>query len=136
MENDNSFQTSERSVQTCIPSAIEMSIRKVDWIRIYRSVRSIPQPTSKILFASSFFGGVATSAGVSLIPLFQDGAELEHWVIPVFLSVAIASTVIGGVCFWFGQKHTEIIDSSSTSVTKDMEDIYQTFFPNSDLSEE
>lgn len=136
MAANESFQTSERSVQTCIPSAIEMSVREVDWHRLYRSVKGIPQGTSKYIVGSSFFFGVGASGVISLIPLFQAASGIQDWVKWTTLSATVISLCIGWLFNHFGSKHNGIIKYSTEAVERDMEDVYSTFFPERNLQNE
>lgn len=136
MSGSETFHTSERSVQTCIPSAIEMSVREVDWHRLYRSVKGIPKGTSKYTVGSSFFFGVGASGLISLIPLFQAVSGVQEWVKWSTLGATIISLFIGWLFYHFGSKHNGIIQYSTEAVEKDMEDVYSTFFPEKVLQTE
>jgi hypothetical protein len=136
MAGNEVFQTSERSVQTCIPSAIEMSVREVDWHRLYRSVRGIPRGTSKYIIGSSFFLGIGASGLIALIPLFQDGYNIDEWVKWLTLSSTVFSLLLGWSLYYFGDQHNRIIKYSTEAVQKDMEDVYSTFFPDKNLQSE
>lgn len=136
MTSSETFQTSERSVQTCIPSAIEMSIREVDWHRLYRSVKGIPKGTSKYIVGSSFFFGIGASGLISLIPLFQTSIEVLVLVKWLTLAATLVSLFLGGLFYHFGSVHDGMIKISTEAVEKDMEDVYSTFFPKKELHRE
>ncbi|MEZ8363512.1 hypothetical protein AB6C40_25075 [Vibrio splendidus] len=136
MADNEQFQTSKRSVQTCIPSAIEMSVREVDWHRLYRSVKGIPQGASKYTVGSSFFFGIGASGFISLIPLFQTDIGIVGWVKWGTLAATFVSLFIGWLFHHFGSQHNGIIKYSTESVEKDMEDVYSTFFPEKNLQKE
>ena len=129
------FQTSNRQVQTCIPSAIEMSVREVDWKRIHRKVKSIPKQTSIYQIISSVSWGVAGSAFLSLIPLYQAIEKAEPWVKPTFLSIGLAAVVIGFISRKYEKERGEFITVTSSEVLKDMQEIYNTFFPEKNIDE-
>lgn len=135
-QNEQTFQTSDRKVQTCIPSAIEMSVREVDWHRIFRGVKAIPKPTSRYQILSSFFYGVFASALVALIPLYQTELQIEGWVKHATLIIGGVSLCIGFLLQHFSKKHEGFIEVNCESVKKDMKDIYETFFPEKDLEAE
>ncbi|HDM8172565.1 TPA: hypothetical protein P0E23_005245 [Vibrio harveyi] len=135
MGNDK-FHSSERTVQTCIPSAIEMSVREVDWHRLYRCVKAIPKPTSRYQTLASFFFGISASAFVSLIPLYQTTMELDYWIKPAFWGAAGISLFIGALLLHFSNKHESMIEVNCESIKKDMKDVYMTFFHDKDLEKE
>lgn len=136
MANNETFQTSERSVQTCIPSAIEMSVREVDWHRVYRSIKGIPKGTSKYIVGSSFFFGIGASGVISLIPLFQTSVEIQEWAKWSTVAATLVALFLGWLFNNFGSKHDGIIKFSTEAVEKDMEDVYSTFFPDKNLHNE
>lgn len=131
--NHASFQTSKRQVQTYIPSADEMSIREIDWKRVYRKVRGIPRQTTIYQHISSVSWGVAGSSALALIPLYQSITGIESWVKPTFWIIIAASLIVGFIANRFTKERDGYIESSSCEVMKDMEEIYKTFFPEKNL---
>ncbi len=103
-QNSGTFQTSDRQVQTCIPSAIEMSVREVDWKRIYRKIKTIPRRTSIYQIISSVAWGIAASSSIALIPLYQATTGTEAWVKPTFWIIAIAALIIGFISHKFEKR--------------------------------
>jgi len=130
------FQTSKRQVQTCIPSAIEMSVREVDWKRIHRKVKAIPKRTSIYQIISSISWGVSGSALLSLIPLYQAVNSAEPWVKPTFWCIGITAALIGFVSWKYEKERDTFIEVTSDEVLTDMKEIYHTFFPQKNIDEE
>jgi hypothetical protein len=130
-QSKESFQYSERKTQISMPSAIEMSIRKVDWCRIYRGVKSIPKSTSAYQIVSTFFYGIGTSGLISLIPLYSSKTDL--WVKHLTLLAVIVAIIIGYILQKLSKMHEHYIEINTESVKKDMQDIHNTFYPNEDL---
>ena len=135
-QNTGTFQTSDRQVQTCIPSAIEMSVREVDWKRVYRKIKTIPKRTSIYQIISSVSWGIAASSFLALIPLYQATTGTEPWVKPTFWVIVIASLIIGFISQKYEKDRGTFIAATSEEIQKDMQEIYHTFFPNQDLDEE
>lgn len=135
-KNSGTFQTSDRKVQTCIPSAVEMSVREVDWKRIYRKIKTIPRHTSIYQIITSVSWGVAVSAGTTLIPLYQSTTGTESWVKPTFWVIALASLIIGYISQKYEKDRNSFIAATSEEIEKDMQEIYYTFFPNQGLDED
>lgn len=133
---DQGFHNSNRKVQTYIPTTVEMSIREVDWRRVYRSVTSIPRPTSKYQLVASFFYGVSASAAVSLIPLYQSSTSTESWVKPTTWLITLSTVAIAILAQHFATKHEQIIQTTCEAVMRDMRDIYATFFPEGSLDDD
>jgi len=135
MPNEEGFQSSDRQVQTAIPSAIEMSIREVDWLRLFRCVRSIPKPTSTYQIGASFSFGIVASGLAGLIPIYTSSNPhvLLTWGVP---GVVVAATIIGFLLNHFAKRHEAFVQSNCEAVIKDMKDIYNTFFPLKDLEDE
>lgn len=135
-QSKQAFQTSARKVQTVVPSALEMSIREVDWHRIYRGVKSVPRPTSRYQIVASFCFGICASAAIAIVPLYQTGLEIENWIKYVNIGAICVSLLVGLLLIHFSKKHEEFIKVNCESIKKDMADVYRTFFPNKDLEKE
>lgn len=127
------FNTSKRDVKTAISSDIEMSIRKIDWKRIYRKVGLIPRGTSIYDVVENVAWGVSGSALLSLIPLYQATATTGAWVRPTFWIVALAAAVVAMLAHYFTNERRGVIQSSADEVLTDMRDVYATFFSDGSL---
>lgn len=128
------FQTSQRMVQTALSSDIEMNLRRTDWKRIHRKVRTIPRETSVYEIVENVAWGVSGSALLSLIPLYQAAQSVEAWVKPTFWIVASAAAVIALLAHHFCKERRVTIQSSCNEVLADMSEVYATFFPNDPLA--
>jgi|GEM_PF-3226452 len=135
-QEQGTFQTSNREVQTCIPSAIEMSVREVDWKRIHRKVKSIPKRSSIYQIISSVSWGVSGSALLSLIPLYQAITDAEAWVKPTFWVIGLSAALIGFISRKYEKERDAFISVTSAEVMKDMQEIYNTFFPDKKIEDE
>lgn len=131
-----SFQTSRREIQTALSSDVEMSIRKTDWKRVYRKVKSVPRETSVYEVVENVAWGVSGSALLSLLPLYQATQSTEPWVKPTFWIVAVAAAVVGGLSHHFRTERRMVIKSSCEEVLADMSEVYETFFPNDPLTKD
>lgn len=128
-----SFQTSHREVQTALSSDIEMSIRKTDWKRVYRKVRTIPKETTVYEVVENVAWGVSGSALLSLVPLYQATQSVEPWVKPTFWIVAAATALVAALAHHFRKERRATIQSNCEEVLADMREVYETFFPNDPL---
>lgn len=135
-KGSGTFQTSDRQVQTCISSAIELSVREVDWKRIYRKIKTIPRRSSIYQIITSVSWGIAASSGIALIPLYQATTGTEAWVKPAFLIIAVATLVIGCVSRKFEKERASFIAATSEEIRKDMQEIYETFFAGEGIDDE
>lgn len=128
------FQTAKRGVKTFIPfDEGEISIRLMDWRRIYRKVKSIPRKSSFFLTATGVFWGVGGSAMLSLIPLYWAAQNVNPWVKPAFWIIGIAAIIVGFIAAHFSKEKDKVIESSCLEVQKDMKEINSMFFPNDNL---
>ena len=92
----NKLNISQRKINTVIPvDTTEISIRQLDWRRIYREVKSIPRKKSFFLTAAGVFFGVGGSAILSLIPLYQAAQNVDPWVKPTYYIIGIAALIVG-----------------------------------------
>lgn len=128
------FQTSRREVKTALSSDIEMNLRRTDWKRIYRKVKTIPRETSAYEIIENIAWGVSGSALLSLIPFYQAAQSVEAWVKPTFWIVAGAAAVVGLLAHFFRKERRAMIQSSCDEVLADMCEVYETFFLNDPLN--
>lgn len=136
MTNEN-FRTDQRNVMTALPmDTIEIPIRRIDWRRIYRKVKSIPKQDSLYLTLTGIFFGAGGSALLSLIPLYQAAQNVDPWVKPTYLIIGISAFIIGSITFHFYKEKAEVIKSSCLEVQKDMREVHSVFFPNDNLDED
>lgn len=131
----NGFQTSNREVKTALSSDVEMSIRKTDWKRVYRKVRTVPRNASVYEATMNLAWGISAAAFLALIPLYQATAVVEPWVKPVFWAVALAAAVVAVLAKVFCTERSGIVHSSCEEVLADMREVYETFFPNDPLDQ-
>lgn len=129
-----SFQTSHREIQTALSSDVEMSIRKTDWRRVYRKIKGIPRETTIYDVIENVAWGVSGSALLSLIPLYQATQSVEPWVKPTFWIVSISAAIIGFLAHYFRTERRATIYSSCEEVLADMQEVYETFFPNTPIN--
>jgi hypothetical protein len=127
------FQTSSRDVKTVIAVPPEMSVRKTDWKRIYRKTKSIPRPTSVYQIVASSAWSIAASALVALVPLYQATTGLESWVKPTFWAAAVACVAVGALALWFDRERHSLTHASCQEVLQDLQETYQSFFPDETL---
>ncbi len=125
-----SFQTSRRKIQTAVSSDVEMSIRKTDWKRVYRKVKSIPRETSVYEVVENVAWGVFGSSLLALVPLYQATQSTEAWVKPTFWVVAFAAALVARLSHHFRQERNATIHSNCEEVLADMTEVYETFFPH------
>jgi hypothetical protein len=131
------FQVTNRAVKTALPvDATELSIRHMDWKRIYRKVRSIPRETSTYSIIAAALLGVSASAFLSLLPLYQSTQKIEPWVKPAYWSVAVSSLVIAAAMFYFARERGKHVHSTSEEVLQDMSEINKCYFPDEDLDDD
>lgn len=134
--NEGQFQTTTRDIRTALPSdTTELTIRLMDWKRLYRKLTQIPQRTPLFLTISGVSFGISSSALLSLIPLYQSAQAVDAWVRPTFWIVTIASAVVGIVCYRFAKARESDVSIACNEIQRDMQDIHQTFFPNESLEE-
>jgi len=129
-EIEGTFTTSGRKVKTALSSDVEMCIRATDWKRIYRKVSTIPRETSVYDVIENVAWGVCGSSFLSLIPLYQATQSSEPWVKPTFWIAAIAAGIVGFIAHHFRSQRKSIIQASGDEVLADMQEVYETFFPN------
>ncbi len=137
MSNDvdsGTFQTSQREVKTALSSDIEMYLRRTDWKRIYRKVKTIPRETSFYEIIENVAWGVFGSALLSLIPFYQAAQSVEPWVKPTFWILSIAAAVVALLAHNFRKERRIMIQSNCDEVLADMCEVYETFFPNDPLT--
>lgn len=133
MSNEN-FKTSQRDVKTAIPvDTLEIPIRRIDWRRIYRKVKSIPRQNSFYLTVTGISFGVGGSALLSLIPLYQAAQNVDPWVKPTYWIIGISTIILGSITAYFSKEKDKIIKSSCLEVQQDMKEVHSVFFPNDDL---
>lgn len=130
------MQTSNRQVPTAISVEEEMSLRKLDWKRIYRKVKTIPRPIPLYEMVTAILWGISGSAFLSLIPLYQSTKGTEPWVKPTYWIAAIITAIVGLISFKFISERNKFVGSSCEEVLKDMSDVYHCFFPKENLDEE
>jgi len=131
------FQVTNRAVKTVVPlDTTELSIRRMDWKRIYRKVRSIPRETSVYSIIAAALLGVSASAFLSLLPLYQATQKVEGWVKPAYLSVAISTLVIALFMFYFARERGKHIHSTCREVLQDITEINRCYFPEEDMDED
>src|SRR3989339_1332815 len=109
-QSPGTFQTTTREVQTAIPRDPEMSIRRMDWRRLYRRVRGIPRPTSLYTSLSAVCWGVGTSALLSLVPLYQAAEQVDAWVRPTYWVVGIGACLLGWLAHKFDKDRGTYIE--------------------------
>ena len=127
----NKLNISQRKINTVIPvDTTEISIRQLDWRRIYREVKSIPRKNSFFLTAAGVFFGVGGSAILSLIPLYQAAQNVDPWVKPTYYIIGIAALIVGLIIVYFSKEEDKMIKSSCLAVQQDMKEINSIFFPN------
>jgi hypothetical protein len=130
----NKLNISQRKINTVIPvDTTEISIRQLDWRRIYREVKSIPRKNSFFLTAAGVFFGVGGSAILSLIPLYQAAQNVDPWVKPTYYIIGIAALIVGLIIVYFSKEEDKMIKSSCLAVQQDMKEINSIFFPNDNL---
>lgn len=134
---DDNIHIAERKVTTVSPrDTTEITLRVIDWRRIYRKVKSInPALSWRELFAGVSWG-ITASAFLSLIPLYQSTQSTEAWVKPTFWIVSIASLVIGLVIWFGGTKEASNADSSKSEILQDMKEIHCIYFEGDDLDKD
>ena len=136
-QQQQQFQVTNRAVKTALPvDATELSIRRMDWKRIYRKVRSIPRETSTYSIIAAALLGVSASAFLSLLPLYQATQTLEPWVRPAYWSVAVSSLVVAGAMFYFARERRKHVHSTCEEVLQDMSEINKCYFPDEELDDE
>lgn len=133
MENPQGFQTTKRAVKTCIPTTIEMPIREMDWCRLYRSIQSLPADGSGYKQAAYFFWGVGLSSLTSVMPDYQSLIKNPMWSGWIVISIASVAFIVGFLLSWFGSIQKKSFSFSVDAVKKDMEEIYENFFPSERL---
>jgi hypothetical protein len=134
--SEGQFQTTTRDIRTALPSdTTELTIRLMDWKRLHRKLSQVPQRTPLFLTIAGVLFGVASSALLSLIPLYQSAESVDAWVRPTFWIVTVASTVVGLVCYRFAKARESDVAVACTEIQRDMQDIHETFFPNEQLHE-
>lgn len=129
-ENESLQQTTNRNVQIFCSSPNELSVREMDWQRIYRKIKSVPQDSSTYQTIASTLAGISGSAGLSLIPLYQATTSVDPWIKPTFWAVFLGCGLIAYIVKRFDSEKKSYISSSVSEVIKDMEEVYSTIFPN------
>lgn len=113
-----------------------IEIRLLDWLRIFREVKSIPikkpfyMPIACVLF------GVGATALLSLAPLHWATQNVNPWVKPSYLIIGIAAILLGLITWKYSRETDKMKESSCLLVQQDMKEIYSTFFPNDNLNED
>ena len=126
-----------RDINIVLPiDTTEISIRLIDWRRIYRRVKSIPKKSSFFMTAAGVFFGVGGSAMLSLIPLYQAAQNVNPWVKPTYYIIGFAALIVGLITAYFSKENSKVIESSCLEVQQDMKEINSTFFPNENLDED
>lgn len=134
-ENESLQQTTNRNVQIFCSSPHELSVREMDWQRIYRKIKSVPLDSSIYQTVASTLAGISGSAGLSLIPLYQAAASVDPWVKPAFWLVFLGCGIVAFIVKRFDSEKKAYISSSVSEVAKDMEEVYSTIFPNKKMLE-
>lgn len=133
----DNIHTSPRQVTTVEPQdTTEIQLRLMDWRRIFRKVKSIvPEKAKRELYAGISWG-VTTTAVLTLIPLYNSTDKTDPWVKPTFWLVAIASFIIGLVC-WNGIKeNAKKVEATRDDLIADMKDIHCLYFPKENLDDD
>lgn len=127
------LQTTTREVQTVVADSQEMSIRKLDWTRVYRKVRSVPREPRlyRVLWTATL--GVSATAFLSLFPMYSATDTTASWVKPTYWAVALCALFVGVLSFVFDKQSSKIIRASCQEVLQDMRDVHATYFPEDDL---
>lgn len=134
--SEGQFQTTKRNVRTALPTdTTELTIRLMDWKRLYRKLNQVPQRTPLFLTISGVSFGVATSALLALIPLYQAAQSVDSWVRPTFWVVAVAAAVVGLICYRFAKARESDVAVACAEIQRDMQDIHETFFPAESLQD-
>ena len=132
--SENRPNINRRNIDLFVPiDTTEISIRRIDWRRIYRKVKSIPRKSSFFLTVAGIFFGVGGSAMLSLIPLYQAAQNVEPWVKPAFCIIGIAAIILGFITAYFSKEKGKVIESSCLEVQQDMKEVYSLFFPDDGL---
>lgn len=128
------FQTSKRDVETIIPVDVtEISIRQLDWRRIYRKVKSIPRKRPLYLHIAGVLFGVGITTILSLPPLHWAAQNVSPWVKPFYLIIGVAAFIISFTTWKYSKNIDDVIESSCLEVQQDMKEINSMFFPNDNL---
>jgi len=129
-----SFQTSQRDVKTAIPvDTTEIPIRRVDWRRIYRKVKSIPKHDTLYVTVAGALFGLGATALLSLIPLYQSAEKVDAWVRPAYWIIGMAAVVLGSITYHFARESENVIQSSCNEVQQDMKEVHSICFPDDPL---
>jgi len=129
------LQITTRKVETVIASSQEMSIRKLDWTRIYRKVKSVPRETSLYKIVTATAWSISATSLLSLIPLYAATSESDPWVKPMYLILGVFTLVVGCLSFKFDKQSSQIIHASCAEVLKDMQDVHLAYYPDDNLDD-
>jgi hypothetical protein len=130
------IHVSERQVTTVSPrDTTEITLRLMDWRRIYRKVNSICPFLSKRELFSGVAWGVTGSALITLITISQptQTSPPDSWVKPTLWAIAAGSLIIGCVIWFAGKRESANVEIVKGEILQDMKDIHLTYFPTDDL---
>lgn len=134
--SEGQFQTTTRDIRTALPSdTTELTIRLMDWRRLYRKIRQIPKRTPLFLTLSGVSFGISGSSLLSLIPLYQSAQSVDAWVKPTFWIVGLAAAIVGVICYKFSEAREADVAVACSEIQRDMQDIHETFFPDERLED-
>jgi len=127
------LQTTTREVETVIAATQEMSIRKLDWTRIYRKVKSVPREPSVYKIASAIAYSISATSLLSLIPLYAATGTTDPWVRPLYWILGISALVLGSLTLVLDKQSSQIVHASCDEVLQDMRDVHEAYYPGDDL---
>ena len=105
------------------------TIRKCDWKRVKRLVNNISKPSKFISIIYSILFGISGSAFLTLIPL-NNSQNIESWVIPLYLIIAIASLLLAIILLIIEKKILKDETKTVNEINKEFVEIESLFNPS------
>jgi hypothetical protein len=130
LESRQEVKIDNRSIRTVLPvETTEFPIRLMDWRRIHRKVRQIPQSSALYSNLASAAIGLGAGAVFALISQYQGTENIEAWVKPTTWAIFITSIILAIVFFKVSSERDRDIKSTCDEVKRDMQDIQECYFP-------
>ena len=102
-----------------------MAIRYSDWKRLKRRLSRVADPVPRLSVVYSVLFGIATSSGLSIIPIATSYGL--SWVTSLYICVCVFSLLCGCVFVWIDRKVRSGRESDLEDIEADMKEIESMF---------
>ena len=126
----------DRIVTTVTPrDTTEISLRLMDWKRIYHNVKGICPCIAKRELFSGLCWGITASAIFAFVALAASppSEPIAGWIKPSLIIGGIASLIIGIVIYCAGQNEVKNVESLKAEILRDMKAIHSVYFSEDDI---